>query len=72
LTARQVATVLEQTATGRGFRTPAAGYGVLNVAAAVAAAQGRPVPAPTGAVVVESVQTRASAPPATGPVALGP
>ena len=49
LTARQVAAVLEQTASGHGVRTPASGYGVLDVAAAVAAAQGRPAPAPAGA-----------------------
>ena len=39
LTARQVVTVLEQTASGRGTRTDELGYGVVDVAAAVARAQ---------------------------------
>jgi len=38
LTAREVATILERTASGRGTWTPDLGYGVLDVAAAVASA----------------------------------
>lgn len=39
LTARQVAAILEQTASGHGTWTPDLGYGVIDVAAAVALAQ---------------------------------
>jgi hypothetical protein len=39
LRAEEVATILEQTATGQGSWTPELGYGVLDVAAAVARAQ---------------------------------
>jgi len=43
LTAQQVAQILKQTATGQGRWTPQLGFGVIDVAAAVAAAQaGRP------------------------------
>jgi subtilisin family serine protease len=42
LTARDVAEILKQSASGQGSWTPALGYGVLDVAAAVARAQGRP------------------------------
>jgi subtilisin family serine protease len=38
LRASDVASILERTASGRGSRTPALGYGVIDVAAAVAAA----------------------------------
>jgi serine protease len=38
LRAKQVAAILERTASGHGMRTPALGYGVIDVAAAVAAA----------------------------------
>ena len=55
LSAAQVAAILERTASGHGRRTTASGYGVLDVAAAVAAAQGRPAPAELGAVTVEQV-----------------
>jgi subtilisin family serine protease len=44
LTGAQVVRILERTASRHGRWTPAAGYGVLDVAAAVAAAQGRPAP----------------------------
>ncbi|HVM68864.1 MAG TPA: S8 family serine peptidase, partial [Gaiellaceae bacterium] len=40
LRAADVATILEQTATGRGRWTPQTGFGVVDVAAAVAAARG--------------------------------
>jgi hypothetical protein len=43
LTAQQVATILENTASGRGLWNPSLGYGVLDVAAAVAAATGQMV-----------------------------
>jgi subtilisin family serine protease len=43
LTAQQVATVIESTATGRGSWNPYLGFGVLDVAAAVAAATGQVV-----------------------------
>jgi subtilisin family serine protease len=44
LTAAQVVRILERTASRHGARTPGAGHGVLDVAAAVAAAQGKPAP----------------------------
>ena len=44
LTADQVAQIIEQTATGSGTWTAATGYGVLDVAAAVARALGVPAP----------------------------
>ena len=44
LSAQQVATVLEQNATGRGRWNKGLGYGQLDVAAAVAAAAGQPIP----------------------------
>jgi subtilisin family serine protease len=43
LTARSVAAILEQTASAHGTWTPELGYGVIDVAAAVAAAQAAPV-----------------------------
>jgi hypothetical protein len=43
LSAQQVADVLESTASGRGSWNRAVGYGVLDVAGAVAAATGQPV-----------------------------
>jgi subtilisin family serine protease len=43
LTARQVAGILKTTASGRGRWTPRLGYGVIDIAAAVAAAAGQPV-----------------------------
>ena len=43
LTASEVATILEQTASGRGAWDSELGYGVLDVAAAVARATGRPL-----------------------------
>jgi subtilisin family serine protease len=51
LTAQQVATVLKTTASGRGRWNPSLGYGVLDVAAAVAAA--------TGQVIRERIQGNA-------------
>ena len=42
LTARQVVTLLEQTASGRGTRTDDLGYGVIDVAAALALARAAP------------------------------
>ena len=45
LTAAGVATILEQTASGGGTWNPGTGYGVLDVAAAVAFALGVPAPA---------------------------
>jgi subtilisin family serine protease len=45
LSAKQVVRILELTASRHGAWTPASGYGVLDVAAAVAAAQGQPAPA---------------------------
>jgi subtilisin family serine protease len=44
LTADQVASTLEQTASGGGAWTPGLGYGVLDVARAVASATGAPMP----------------------------
>ncbi len=44
LSARQVAATLKASASGRGAWTPTLGYGVLDVAAAVAAAGGQTVP----------------------------
>ncbi len=43
LSAADVATILEQTASGNGAWTPEVGFGVLDVAAAVARASGRPL-----------------------------
>ena len=43
LSARQVAAILKASASGRGAWTPTLGYGVLDVAAAVAAASGQTV-----------------------------
>ncbi len=43
LTAQEVAGILKATASGRGKWNPRLGYGVLDVAAAVAAASGQPV-----------------------------
>ncbi len=42
LTAQQVADILKQTASGRGSWSPELGFGVIEVAAAVAQASGRP------------------------------
>ena len=47
LSAEQVASILEQTASGRGAWTRELGFGVLDVAAAVARAQAQAAPAPT-------------------------
>jgi subtilisin family serine protease len=44
LTAAQVMRILERSASQKGAWSPAYGFGVLDVAAAVAAAQGRPAP----------------------------
>jgi subtilisin family serine protease len=43
LTAQQVATILKSTASGDGRWNPRLGYGVIDVAAAVAAARGQPI-----------------------------
>lgn len=43
LTAQQVAGILKETASGRGKWNPRLGYGVIDVAAAVAAAGGQPI-----------------------------
>lgn len=47
LSAAEVASLLEQSASGRGNWTPDLGYGVLDVAAAIALASGPSVPAAT-------------------------
>jgi hypothetical protein len=39
LTARQVVTVLQETASGHGLRTDALGFGVIDVASAIARAR---------------------------------
>jgi subtilisin family serine protease len=44
LSAAQVARILEQTASSARAWSPARGFGVIDVAAAVAVAQGRPIP----------------------------
>jgi subtilisin family serine protease len=49
LSATEVAEILKESASGHGSWTPALGYGVLDVAAAVARAQGRPSVSLTGA-----------------------
>lgn len=48
LTARQVIHLLEVTASNAGSRTPGLGYGVIDVAGAVAVALGRPAPSVAG------------------------
>jgi subtilisin family serine protease len=48
LRASEVAEILEESASGHGSWTPALGYGVLDVAAAVARAQGKPSVSLTG------------------------
>jgi subtilisin family serine protease len=48
LRAEEVARILKETASGRGSWTPELGYGILDVAAAVARAQGRPSVSLTG------------------------
>lgn len=47
LSAEQVASILEQTASGRGAWNPELGFGVLDIAAAVARAQSDAAPLPT-------------------------
>jgi hypothetical protein len=51
LGAAEVAQILKETAGGRGTWTEELGYGVLDVAAAVARASGRPAPAAAAPVV---------------------
>jgi serine protease len=46
LSASQVAEILKETASGEGRWTPSLGYGVIDVAAAVARAQSGVLPAP--------------------------
>ncbi len=48
LRADEVAQILKESASGRGLWTPSLGYGILDVAAAVARAQGRPSVSLTG------------------------
>jgi hypothetical protein len=48
LSAAEVAEILKESASGHGSWTPTLGYGVLDVAAAVALAQGRPSVSLTG------------------------
>ena len=50
LTVARVIQILERTASDRGAWSPASGFGVLDVAAAVAVAQGRPAPPIVNAV----------------------
>jgi subtilisin family serine protease len=62
LNAQQVAGILKATASGRGAWTPTLGYGVIDVAAAVASASGQPVThrAQAGAwLSVQRVRSRA-------------
>jgi hypothetical protein len=56
LSAGDVATILEQSASGDGAWTPELGYGVLDVAAAVARASGRPLVEVDGARVGDTVR----------------
>jgi subtilisin family serine protease len=62
LTAREVIHVLEATASNAGSRSPGLGYGVIDVAGAVAMALGRPAPAVTNTtptiVTVQASQPR--------------
>lgn len=57
LTADGVARILELTASGRGVWTPQLGYGVLDVASAVARASGLPAPSPVQPTAVASTQS---------------
>ncbi|MEI8104913.1 MAG: S8 family serine peptidase [Actinomycetes bacterium] len=61
LTADQVAQTLELSATGGGVRRAAAGYGVLDVAAAVAKATGQPVPPLKVVAVTATVKKKTTA-----------
>ena len=54
LRAGEVASILEQTASGQGAWSPELGYGVLDVAAAIARAQSQPATAPSPAQTVSS------------------
>jgi len=61
LTAQQVAQILKQTASGHGDWTPDVGFGVLDVAAAVAlASTGDPGYASTRSIVAPSARSRSS------------
>ncbi|MBV8080306.1 MAG: S8 family serine peptidase [Actinobacteria bacterium] len=66
LTATQVVQILEQTASRHGTWTAATGYGVLDVASAVARALGRPAlgspPVQSGAMTLQSVASAKGVP----------
>ncbi len=56
LSSADVATILEETASGNGAWTPELGYGVLDVAAAVARASGRPLVSVDGVRTADGVR----------------
>jgi subtilisin family serine protease len=63
LTADQVVQTIERTASRAGKRTAGVGFGVIDVAAAVASATGAPIPAgaPPNAVPLKPVKTKPAA-----------
>ena len=56
LSAAEVASLLEQTASGRGAWTPELGYGVLDVAAAIGLANGAPAAALTAPLILSGTR----------------